>query len=138
MQKSYLKKIITTGLIIILIANFCLSAQANSTKGKIVFVRGGFGVVARIDNFHLGDPLSNKSVNWHMLIEGDFVINGESEGTVKPRAIAIARSSVFPPAFGLGDVNITITITEPESGRILSQQKVRGFMLGFIVLKAGS
>lgn len=136
------KHIIKVGLILILIcltatyvASASTAAHSQGTRGTIVWIRGGFGVSARIDNFQIGDPLSNKSVDWHVKVTGDCVYFGESSGTIKPKALGLARTPVFPPALGYGDVKVTITITEHESSYLLEKVVRYGFMIGPFIFR---
>ena len=138
MKKHTIKVGLLLVVICLTVTNVALSKnvdQSRETRGTIVWVRGGFGVSARIDNFQIGDPLSNKSVDWHVKVTGNCVYFGESSGTIKPKALGLARTPVFPPELGYGDVKVTITITEHESSYLLEKVVRYGFMVGPFIFR---
>lgn len=110
------------------------ASNIESNVGMIGRVRGGIGVVTIIDNFQAGDPGSNKSVDWHIYINGDFVLFGEAHGTALPRAQIVARTSLLPPPFGFGEIHISIIVTEHDSSTILTREDRTGFIIGFLIV----
>jgi hypothetical protein len=89
-------------------------------------LRGGFGVKAPIDNYQIA--WGNRPITWEMEIVGDFVLFGYSSGTIAAMGKGTARSSLLPPAIGLGPVTVTLTIT--AEGSVLEHITRNGYMIG--------
>jgi len=96
--------------------------------GYITNIRGGIGVTVTINNEIVSHPSNNVSLNWTLVIEGDFVTFGTASGSAPPHSTIKARTPYFPPSFGFGIVDITIEVS--KFGQILSTEKCSGFMVG--------
>ncbi len=121
-------------LITILLISIPAALATNHTEetlgGVVGTLRGGFGVKAPIDNYQLA--WGNRPLNWALSIEGDFVLFGQSSGTVAAMGKGVARSPLFPPTIGFGSVTITLTVS--SQGSILEQRSHNGYMIGPFIL----
>lgn len=123
---SQLLVCVILGCVIFSAVSIC--AQSPVTSGAIVQVRGGYGVVVRIDNGRGSNPHDDNPLQWEIRIEGDFVLFGRASGTIASSSVANARTRLFPPAIGFGPV--TITIEASKQGSVISQVTRSGFMIG--------
>ncbi len=70
---------------------------------EITGVRGGYGVAATIANA--------QDLDWEITIGGERVFQGGvTEGVVGANGTVTIRTPLFPPALGIGKINITVTL----------------------------
>lgn len=117
-----MKKIVLCLSLFVLVST-CFVTNAMAAP-KIMDVKGGYGVTATVKDA--------QGFNWRINIKGPYVIYGmTSMGTI-PCDSATIRTPAFPPAFGVGKVNVRVTID-----RIILRDVVEvrtAFMLGPFVL----
>ena len=83
----------------ILGACFVTSAAAIEITG----VRGGYGVIATV--------VDAQNLDWKIEIGGQHIFQGSiTEGVVGNNGTATIRTPLFPPALGIGNINITVVL----------------------------
>jgi len=83
----------------ILGACFVTSAAALEITG----VRGGYGVIATVSGA--------QNLDWKIEIGGQNIFQGGiTEGVVGNNGSATIRTPIFPPALGIGKINVTVTL----------------------------
>jgi len=83
----------------ILGACFVTSAAALEITG----VRGGYGVIATVSGA--------QNLDWKIEIGGQHIFQGGvTEGVVGENGTATIRTPLFPPALGIGNINITVVL----------------------------
>jgi len=89
-------------ILIISVVGACGITQAIAAP-EITGVRGGYGVVAMVANA--------QDLDWTIEIGGQHILQGGiTEGVVGENGSATIRTPIFPPALGIGKVNITVTL----------------------------
>lgn len=110
-------------LLLLLLASTCCVTNALALP-KITNVQGGYGVSATIENasgYHWVISLWGSQIIIGMLTDGDIT----SDYTT-------IRTPTFPPAFGIGRINIKVTIYYTLIPIALEERSA--FMLGPFVL----
>lgn len=125
--------ILTIAVAALVLCSISCCVSASNVGGLTRGLRGGYGVKAPIDNYQLA--WGNRPVTWNLAIEGSLVLFGSSSGTVAAMGKGVARSSLFPPAFGFGLVTVTLTIM--AEGSTLETHMRSGFMFGPFVFLTG-
>jgi hypothetical protein len=83
----------------ILGACFVTSSAAIDITG----VRGGYGVIATVAD--------SENLDWKIEIGGQHIFQGSiTEGVVGNNGTATIRTPLFPPALGIGNINITVVL----------------------------
>lgn len=87
-------------LIIIGIIGTCCTTTALAAP-EITGVRGGYGVIATVADA--------ADLDWKIEIGGQHIFQGGvTEGVVGNNGSATIRTPIFPPALGIGKINITV------------------------------
>ncbi|PNX50074.1 MAG: hypothetical protein BV458_13845 [Thermoplasmata archaeon M9B2D] len=89
-------------MIVSLVVGACGVTTALASP-EITGVRGGYGVVATI--------VDAEDLDWEITIGGERVFQGGiTEGVVGANGTVTIRTPLFPPALGIGKINITVTL----------------------------
>jgi len=92
---------------------------------EITGVRGGYGVIATVANA--------ENLDWKIEIGGQNIWQGGiTEGVVGSNGSATIRTPIFPPALGIGKINITVALY--WSFIPVAWEERSAFMLGPFVL----
>ena len=88
-------------LILIVVVSTCCVTNAMAVP-KITGVQGGYGVSATVENA--------TGCNWVISLWGSQIVIGMlTDGDISSDYVTI-RTPTFPPAFGIGRINIRVTI----------------------------
>jgi hypothetical protein len=88
-------------LVITTILGACFVTSA--TAIEITGVRGGYGVIATV--------VDAENLDWKIEIGGQHIFQGSiTEGAVGNNGTATIRTPLFPPALGIGNINITVVL----------------------------
>jgi hypothetical protein len=88
-------------LVITTILGACFATSAAAIE--ITGVRGGYGVNATV--------VDAQNLDWKIEIGGQHIFQGSiTEGVVGNNGTATIRTPLFPPALGIGNINITVVL----------------------------
>jgi hypothetical protein len=89
-------------LIITVVLGTCFVTSAMAAP-EITGVRGGYGVIAKVANA--------ENLDWKIELGGQHIFQGSTtEGVVGNNGSATIRTPLFPPALGIGKINITVAL----------------------------
>jgi hypothetical protein len=95
-----MKKIIFC-LVITVVLGACFVTSAMGAE--ITGVRGGYGVIATVSGA--------ENLDWKIELGGQHIFQGSiTEGVVGNNGTATIRTPLFPPALGIGKINITVVL----------------------------
>jgi hypothetical protein len=88
-------------LVITAIFGACFVTSAAAVE--ITGVRGGYGVIATVSGA--------ENLDWKIELGGQHMFQGSTtEGVVGNNGTATIRTPLFPPAVGIGNINITVVL----------------------------
>ena len=91
----------TLCILIVTVASTCFTTNAMAVP-KITGVQGGYGVTATVTDAN--------GLHWQINIKGAIILNGaKTEGDISGNHATI-RTPIFPPALGIGKINIKVAI----------------------------
>jgi len=89
-------------LVIITVLGTCFVTNAMAYP-EITGVRGGYGVIAKVANA--------ENLDWKIELGGQHVFQGSiTDGVIGNNGSATIRTPIFPPAIGIGKINITVVL----------------------------
>jgi hypothetical protein len=92
---------------------------------EITGVRGGYGVIATV--------VGAQNLDWKIELGGQHIFQGSIiEGVVGSNGTATIRTPLFPPALGIGKINITVVLY--WSFIPVASEERNAFMVGPFVL----
>ena len=110
-------------MLILAVASTCFTTNAMAAP-KITGVQGGYGVTATV--------MDADGLHWQINIKGTQIFNGaKTEGDISGNHATI-RTPIFPPALGIGKINIKVAIYWIIIPVAIEQRTA--FMLGPFVL----
>jgi hypothetical protein len=95
-----MKKIILFLSLFLLVSTCCVTNAI--AKPKITDVKGGYGVSATVENA--------SGRNWMISLQGSQILLGMITTGNITNDYATIRTPIFPPALGIGKINIKVTI----------------------------
>ena len=70
---------------------------------EVTGVRGGYGVIATVSGA--------ANLDWKIEIGGQHIFQGSiTEGVIGNNGSATIRTPLFPPALGIGKINVTVSL----------------------------
>jgi hypothetical protein len=110
-------------LVITAVLGACFVTSAAAVE--ITGVRGGYGVIATV--------VDAGNLDWKIEIGGQHIFQGSTtEGVIGSNGTATIRTPLFPPAFGIGKINITVVLY--WSFIPVAWEERNAFMVGPLVL----
>jgi hypothetical protein len=89
-------------LVLITVLGACFVTNAMAAP-EITGVRGGYGVIATV--------VGAENLDWKIELGGQHIFQGSiTEGVVGNNGTATIRTPLFPPALGIGKINITVVL----------------------------
>jgi hypothetical protein len=89
-------------LVIITVLGACFVTNAMAAP-EITGVRGGYGVIATV--------VDAENLDWKIELGGSHIFQGSiTEGAIGDEGSATIRTPIFPPAIGIGKINITVVL----------------------------
>jgi len=110
-------------LLLFALVSICCVTNAMAVL-KITELHGGYGVSATVMNA--------TGRHWEISLRGSHIFLGMTTVGVITSDYAIIRTSIFPPAFGIGKIHIKVTIYRTIIP--VSTEERTAFMLGPFVL----
>lgn len=96
-----MKKILFCVIVITILGTFFTTTALAAPE--VTGVRGGWGVIATVSGAD--------NLDWKIEIAGQRIFQGSiTEGVIGDNGSATIRTPLFPPALGVGKINITVSL----------------------------